>query len=188
MTRLRLLPNAPSKPSLLAEFAGVETMLAALDALRKESYHDVETFTPYDVPDVDRRLNLSNPGVGKFAALGGVIGLLCAYGIQWWANVYAYPLNAGGRPVHAAPAFILSTFEGMIGGSAIAAFVGLFILLRYPRPWSLEDEVDGFERSTIDRFWIGMPVFSSERDREHANAILKRSGALRTVKLGDTRA
>jgi hypothetical protein len=185
MSGLRLLPNAPSKPSVLAEFARVEAMLAALDALRKESYHDIETFTPYDVPDVDRRLNLARPAVGRFAALGGVLGLLGAYGIQWWANVHSYPLNSGARPVHAAPAFILSTFEGMIAGAAIAAFVGLFILLRFPRPWSPEDEVDGFHRATIDRFWIGMPTFASERDRDHAIAILNRSGALRTVKVGD---
>jgi hypothetical protein len=186
MSALRLLPHAPTRPALLAEFTRVEPMLAALDALRRESYHDVETFTPYDVPDVDRRLGYGVTSLGKVSALGGLCGLLAAYGIQWWANVHSYPLNSGGRPAHAAPAFILATFEGMIAGAAVTAFVALFVLLRYPRPWSPEDEVDGFERATIDRFWIGMPVFASEHDREHAATILQRSGAVRTVKLGET--
>jgi hypothetical protein len=182
---LRLLPHAPRRPALLAEFTHVEPMLAALDALRRDAYHDVETFTPYDVPDVDRRLSYPRPSLGRLSALGGLAGLLAGYGIQWWANVYSYPLNAGGRPPHAAPAFILATFEGTIVGAALTAFCALFILLRYPRPWSPEDEVEGFQRSTIDRFWIGMPVFASDRDRDHAVAILQRSGAVRTVKLED---
>jgi hypothetical protein len=181
---LHLLPNPPRSPRLLAEFRRPEPMVAAIEALRKESYHGMEAFTPYDIPDLDRALDLGRPKLGRLAAAGGVTGLIASYGIQWWANVHAYPLNAGARPVHAAPAFILATFEGTIAGAALAAFIGLFVLLRYPRPWAIEDEVDGFHRSTIDRFWLGMETFSSEHDRDHAITLLERHGAVRTVKLG----
>jgi hypothetical protein len=184
LTDLELLLSGPRPSRLLAEFQTPDELLAAIDALRRESYHDIETFTPYDIPDVDRRLGYSRPRLGLISAAGGLLGLLMSYGIQWWANVHSYPVNAGGRPAHAAPAFILATFEGTIIGAAVAAFVALFLMLRYPRPWSPEDDVDGFERSTIDRFWIGMPSFASERDRDHAIDVLRRTGALRTVKLG----
>lgn len=184
MMDFQLLPNPPRPPRLLAEFPRPEPLIAAIGALRRESYHGLEAFTPYDVPDLDLALDLRRPKIGKLAAVGGVCGSVASYGIQWWANVYAYPLNAGGRPIHAAPAFVLATFEGTIAGAALAAFVGFFILLRYPRPWSLEDEVEGFHRATIDRFWLGMETFASERDRDHAIALLERHGALRTVKLG----
>jgi hypothetical protein len=184
MIGLRTLPNPPRAPRLLAEFDRPEPLVAAVDALRRESYHDIEAFTPYDIPDLDVALDLRRPKLGRVAAAGGVCGLIASYGIQWWANVYAYPLNAGARPVHAAPAFILATFEGTIAGAALAAFAGLFLLLRYPRPWAPEDEVDGFERATIDRFWLGMQTFSAESDRDHATEVLERHGAIRTVKLG----
>lgn len=185
MTDLHLLPNPPRSPRLLVEFPRPEPMLAAIEALRGASYHDIETFTPYDIPEVDRALDLGRPKLGRLAAAGGATGLVVAYGIQWWANVYAYPLNAGARPVHAAPAFILATFEGTIAGAALAAFISLFVLLRYPRPWAVEDEVDGFERATNDRFWLGIETFSSEQDRDHAITLVERHGAVRTVKLGD---
>jgi hypothetical protein len=181
---MNLLPNPPRSPRLLAEFHRPEPMVAAIEALRRASYHGLEAFTPYDIPDLDRALDLRRPKLGRLAGAGGLCGLIGAYGIQWWANVYAYPLNAGARPVHAAPAFILATFEGTIAGAALAAFVGLFVLLRYPRPWAAEDEIEGFERATIDRFWLGMETFSSEQDRDHAIALLERHGAVRTVKLG----
>jgi len=184
MTDLQLLMAGPSASRLLAEFQTPEEMLSAIDALKRESYHDIETFTPYDVPDVDPRLGYRRPKLGLISGIGGLTGLILAYGIQWWANVYSYPVNAGGRPAHAAPAFILATFEGTIVGAAVSAFVALFVWLRYPRPWAPEDEVEGFERSTIDRFWIGIPSFASERDRDHAIDIASRNGALRTVKLG----
>ncbi|HEY4306731.1 MAG TPA: DUF3341 domain-containing protein [Gemmatimonadaceae bacterium] len=181
---MQLLPNPPRSPSLLAEFLQPESLLAAIEALRRESYHGLEAFTPYDIPDLDRVLDLRRPKIGRLAAIGGGCGLVASYGIQWWANVYAYPLNSGGRPVHAAPAFMLATFEGTIAGAALSAFLGLFVLLRYPRPWAPEDEVEGFHRATIDRFWLGMQTFASERDRDHAITLLERHGALRTVKLG----
>jgi hypothetical protein len=185
---LHVLPHPPRGSRLLAEFADARSMIGALESLRRESYHDIETFAPYDIPEVDPLLGLRRPRVGYIAAAAGLTGLIASYTIQWWANVYAYPLNAGGRPAHAVPAFVLATFEGTIAGAAIAAFVALIMLLRYPRPWAPEDEVDGFERSTIDRFWLGMHTFASERDRDRAVLLLERHGAMRTVKVdeGDT--
>jgi hypothetical protein len=179
-----VLPHAPRAAKLLAEFERPETMLAALAELRRRSYHALETYAPFDVPGTDAALGLGRSKVGFVSAVGGLCGLVASYGIQWWANVYSYPLNAGGRPAHAAPAFVLATFEGTVAGAAIAAFAALFVILRYPRPYAVEDEVDGFERSTIDRFWIAMATFASEQDRDQAAALLERHGALRTVKVG----
>jgi hypothetical protein len=40
----------------------------------------------------------------------------------------------------------------LIGG--IAAFAGLLIALRLPRLWQPVFEIDGFERASIDRYWV----------------------------------
>ena len=176
--------GARQTPRLLAEFPTVDSLLTALRALEHESYHDIDTFTPFDVPEVAAPLGLGRSGLGWVAGLGGAAGLVLSYGIQWWANVHSYPLNSGGRPVHAAPAFVLATFEGTILGAALAAFVGLLLVLRLPRLWSVEDEVDEFRRASIDRFWLAMPAFASDRDREHAEQLLRDAGAVRTIVFG----
>jgi mono/diheme cytochrome c family protein len=111
----------------------------------------------------------------------GLVGLLSAYGIQWWANVHSYPLNVGGRPVHSVPAFIPATFEGTVLAASLASFFGVLLVLRFPRLWSIEDEVPEFYRATVDRFWLAMHTFASENDRAHAERLLKESGALRTI-------
>jgi hypothetical protein len=181
---LATMLGARQAPRLLAEFRTADAMLGALHALRREAYHDMDTFTPFDVPEVAEPLELGRSKLGWFAGLGGAVGLVASYGIQWWANVHSYPLNSGGRPVHAAPAFVLATFEGTILGAALAAFAGLLIVLRLPRLWSPEDEIDGFRRASIDRFWLAMPTFASEQDRQHAMHLLHEAGALRTIPLG----
>lgn len=167
---------------LLAEFDSAPRLIAAVERLRREKYHDLETYAPFDIPELDAPLGLRRPRLGWFVLAVGVAGLVLAYGIQWWANVHSYPLNVGGRPVHSVPAYIPATFEGTVLAASLASFFGLFLVLRFPRLWSIEDEVPGFDRASIDRFWVAMHIFASDHDRDHAERLLKEAGALRTVR------
>jgi hypothetical protein len=166
---------------VFAEFSSAGAMRTALDALRRARYHDLETYAPFDIPEIDDVLDARRSRVGWIALAGGVAGLVAGYGIQWWADVYSYPLDVGGRPLHALPAFIPATFEATVLLAAIAAFVGWLLLLRLPRLWAPEDEIEGFQRASIDRFWIAMSTFASDEDRAHAEHLLRDAGALRTV-------
>jgi hypothetical protein len=167
---------------MFGEFAHVDHMLAALDALSQEPTLKLETYTSFELPEVDEPLGLKRSHIGWIALAGGLVGLIASYGIQWWANVYSYPLNVGARPVQAVPAFLLATFEGTVLGAALATFAGLLIILRFPKLWAPEDEIDGFARATIDRFWISACATNSEPTLAHAERIMQETGALRTVR------
>src|SRR6185312_3838140 len=180
------MPPAHGSPGrVLGEFTTAESMLAAVDALLREGYRTLETFTPFDIPELDQRLGLRRSRIGWLVAAGGFAGMVLAYGIQWWANVHDYPLNSGGRPVHAVPAFLLATFEGTVLFAAFAAFFGLMIWLRLPRLWAPIDEVEGFGRASVDRFWIavGIPVDGKGAGDGGARAIeiMRGAGASNTV-------
>ena len=170
------------QPRLVAEFASEHAFTDALDALLRERYHEIETFAPYDIPEVDARLGARRSRIGWLALLGGIVGLVIGYGIQWWANVHDYPLRIGGRPIHAAPAFIPATFEATVLASALALVFGLAIWVRVPTLWAPIDEIDGFERASIDRFFIALFQFSSSEDRLNAERILRDAGAVRAVR------
>ncbi|HEY5087011.1 MAG TPA: DUF3341 domain-containing protein [Gemmatimonadaceae bacterium] len=170
---------------VLGEFASADAMLTGVDALRDAGYQELETFTPFDMPELDERLGLPRSRIGWLVAASGLVGMVLAYGIQWWANVHNYPLNSGGRPVHAAPAFLLATFEGTVLCAAFGAFFGLLVWLRLPKLWAPVDEIDGFGRASVDRFWIAVGAIDTDGRGAKAQQILRESGALHTFAPAD---
>jgi ActD protein len=144
------------RPGVLAEFASADAMLEAVAVLRRHGYQDVETYSPSWVDGVARRLGLGGSRLPRFVFGGGLIGALLGYGIQWYANVYDYPYDVGGRPVHSVLAFMPATFEAAVLCAALVAFVGLCVALRLPTLWHPVFEVEGFERASADRYWVGI--------------------------------
>lgn len=176
------MSKAHSLPAqLLGEFADATRMLGAIDALRANGYRRLETFTPFDLPELDDHLALGRSRLPLFVLACGIAGLVASYAIQWWANVHKYPLNIGGRPVNAVPAFVLATFEGAILGAALGAFFGLLLWLRLPDYSSPLENVAEFKRASTDRFLILVGGIQSGFDRARAERIMIGAGALHTV-------
>jgi len=95
------------------------------------------------------------------------------------------PLDIGGRPLHSAPAFIPITFEMTVLCAAATALLSALVLGGLPRLWHPVFEVDGFERATIDRFWLAVDPGDPAIDRARDTAALEAAGALRVVWLPD---
>jgi hypothetical protein len=165
---------------VLGEFTDADAMLHSLEALHRTGYRKIETFTPFDMPEVDDRIDLPRSRIGWVVAACGLVGLILAYGIQWWANVFNYPLNIGGRPVHAVPAFIFPTFEGTVLLASFGAFFGLLVWLRLPKLWAPIDEVPGFGRASVDRFWVAVGDIKTSQDGDEVEQILRNAGAVHT--------
>jgi hypothetical protein len=168
--------------TMLAEFECAEDLVHALRVLRAKGYTQVETYTPYDVPGVAPLLGGRRTRLPLFIFAGGLFGAVASYAIQWYANAYAYPLNIGNRPAHAVPAFIVPTFEGTILCAALAAFFGVLAILRLPRLWKPVFEVEGFERASIDRYWIAVDAGDHRVDAALTPRELTRLKALRVVR------
>jgi len=137
----------------LAEFDSADSLVRALRTLEEKGYTRLETYSPILIRHgvAQRRSRL--PAV---VFLAGLTGAIASYAIQWYANAYAYPLDIGGRPSHAVPAFLIPTFEGAVLCAALAAFFGFFVIARLPRPYHPVFDIDGFERATVDRYWVAI--------------------------------
>ena len=134
-----------------AEFASADELARALRVLTDKGYTRVETYSPVPIAN-DVRPSRSRLPVVVFVF--GVLGGIVSYAIQWYANAYAYPLDIGGRPAHAIPAFLIPTFEGTVLAAALAAFFGFFWIARLPKYWHPMFELHEFSRATIDRYWL----------------------------------
>lgn len=151
--------------ALLAEFASAEEMLRALTELREKGYHALESFSPFPVPGAREQIPAPRSRLPVLVFVGGLLGAIGGYAVQWYVNVQSYPLNIGGRPTHAIPAFILPSFEGAVLSAALAAFVGFLVSLRLPRPWHPVFEIDRFEQATVDRYWVAVDLGYRRWDR-----------------------
>jgi hypothetical protein len=176
--------RVPLHAGLLAEYATSDAMLAALRRLRALGYERLDAFTPYPVKGVDQVLALPRSRVPRWVLALGLLGAGGAYFLQWWMNAYNYPINVGGRPPHSALAFVPITFEMGVLAAGITAFVIVFVLGRLTALDHPIFAVEGFERASIDRFWIGVDVSDPRFDRVRTGADLQATGPLRVAPVG----
>ncbi len=141
---------------IYAEYTSPDGLAQVIRALRERGITNLETYTPYDDPAVREALGRPRSRIGWIAGAGALFGGTAAYALQWWINVVDYPLNVGGRPDHSAMAFIPITFEMAVLCAGIATFLATLILGGLPRLWHPVFEVPGFERASIDRFWLAL--------------------------------
>lgn len=139
---------------VLAEFDSMHAVRDAIDRIRDMADQPIEVNSPYPVPGLDEALGLKRSRVPAVACAAGIAGGVIGLGIQWFTNAWDYPINVGGRPLLAWPAWVPVTFELTVLGAAFGAFVGLLIAMGLPRLWHPMFEVDGFDRVTTDRFWL----------------------------------
>lgn len=168
-----------------AEFSTAEELSAAVRTLDEKGYTLVETYSP--VP-LRRGMWQKRSFLPAIVFLGGLLGGIASYLIQWYANAYAYPLDIGGRPAHAIPAFFIPTFEGTVLCASLTAFFGFFVITRLPRLWHPIFELDGFDRATTDRYWLAIDASDHRSGPEVTIHELRSLSPLRVVRLERTNA
>jgi len=98
--------------------------------------------------------------------VGGVLGAISGYLLQYWISAVTYPINVGGRPYNSWPAFIVVTFETTILFAGLAAVLGMLALNGLPMPYHPVFNVPRFAFATRDRFFL--IIFSSDPKYETA--------------------
>jgi hypothetical protein len=166
---------------VLAEFDSAEDARFALKTLTSLGYLGLETYAPFPLTDEEAHAPRGSFPLAFLAFGGGLTGLAAAYLVQWWANVQSYPLDIGGRPAHAAAAFVPASFEAICLCATLGVFAGFLLIERLPRLWQPVFEIDGFERATVDRFWIALTVVDTPTQVERVRADIVPLHPLRIV-------
>ncbi len=164
-----------------AEFASADQLVHAAEQIAE--LHDVEldAYTPFEVPELEQLIRDPRPRlIAGITLAGAIAGGALAFSVIYWTAVVAYPLNIGGRPLNSLPADIPIVFESSILGGALAAFVALFWLCGMPRLGHPLELMEGFERASSDRYWLGVKCHSASLEAELVS-LLSQMGALGVV-------
>ncbi len=164
----------------MAEFDSADALARAYERLRRVGYTRLRSWTPYPVRSVVDQAPESP--VPWMMLCGGLTGGALGYLVQWWCNAYNFPINVGGRPLNSAPAFIPITFESAVLAASLTGFFAMLSLCGLPRLGHPVFEVEGFDRASVDRFWVGIDD-SDPRFDETVMDELSSLGALRCERL-----
>ena len=118
---------------LMAEFDSAQALLDAAHKVREAGYTRTDAYSPMPIHGVAEALGMKERKVAPFVLAGGLTGLAAGYGLQYWTSVIAFPMNIGGRPLHAWVSFIPPTFEVTILLASFAAVLSMIILNGLPQ-------------------------------------------------------
>jgi Protein of unknown function (DUF3341) len=167
------VPAKPSLYGLVAEFATPDALLEATRRARDAGYRYIEAYTPFPVEGLAEALDFHQTSLPLIVLLGGIVGGLSGYFLQYWINVMHYPLNVGGRPLHSWPAFIPVTFELTILVAALAAVLGMLVLNGLPMPYHPLFNMPRFVLATHDRFFLCIEARDPKFDRAETRRFLE---------------
>jgi hypothetical protein len=169
---------------LLAEFPDAARLCAAIRAIRDAGYVEVDAFAPRPIAELDELLALPRPRLNWTSFVVGFSAALLGFAVQWFCNAWSYPLNAGGRPPFAIPAFIPITFESGVLFASFASFFGVFAACGLPRLHHPLFDVEGFERASHDRYFVAVGAADPRFDVDLTGAELQRTDPLRVAAFG----
>jgi len=143
---------------ILAGFDSQSALRQAMDRLAAAHIEDVETYTPMPLDEDSAGSPLP---LAMFVA--GILGFIGFFLLMTYADVHAFPLNVGGRPRFAWPAFVPIAFELGVLCAMGTGFFGFFLLCRMPQLYDPIDECDSFRRASRDGWFVAVRSVDPKR-------------------------
>src|SRR5215469_4516171 len=116
---MKAAPSPTGVYGLMAEFDRPEDVLEATQRAYERGYRMMEAYTPFPVEGLAEALGFHRNGIARVVLIGGLLGGLGGFFMQWFSAVVHFPLDVGGRPFNSWPAFIPITFELAVLSAAL---------------------------------------------------------------------
>lgn len=158
----------------MAEFDTPQALIDAAKRTHEAGYKKIDAYSPFPIEGLAEEIGFHFNEVPLVVLIGGIIGGLTGYVMQYWMSAVDYPLNIGGKPPHSWPAFVVITFEMTILFAGVSAVLGMLALNGLPMPYHPVFNVPRFALSTRNRFFICIEATDPLFDREHTRRFLER--------------
>jgi hypothetical protein len=165
----------PRQPiyGLMAEFDNPTSLVAAARKTREAGYRKMDAYSPFPIEELSDALGHHHDILPMLVLIGGVVGGLSGFGLQYFASVIDYPLNIGGRPLFSWPSFIPVTFEMTILVAAFVAVLGMLGLNGLPMPYHPVFNVERFVNASRNRFFLCIESSDPLFDKQATGSFLE---------------
>jgi hypothetical protein len=177
------MPERPPIYGLLAEFDNPTDLVEAALRVRQAGYRRVDAYSPFPVEGLSEALGFTHTRLPLLVFLGGLVGCVGGFYLQYYTSVIDYPLNVGGRPLNSWPSYIVITFELTILGAALTAVLGMLGLNGLPMPYHPVFHAPRFALATQDRFFLCIEARDPKFDAQGTHQLLSTLGPREIVEL-----
>ncbi len=172
-----MIPQELPPYGLVAEFDSAQALVVAAEKARDAGYQKMDGYSPFPIEGLMDALGHKANILPLLVLIGGVVGGLIGYSLQYYTSIYSYPLNVGGRPYNSWPMFIPVTFECTILGAALTAVFGMLGLNGLPEPYHPLFHVERFALASRDRFFLAIRAVDPKFDLIQTRKFLESLGA-----------
>ena len=151
---MKFLGERPAVYGLMAEFEDPTSLVHATHKAYHEGYRCMDAYSPYPIEELHEALGSHETRLPLIVLIGGIIGCIGGYLLQYWVSAITYPVNIGGKPLHSWPAFIPVTFECTILVAALSCVLGMLALNGLPQPYHPVFNVPRFALASRNRFFL----------------------------------
>jgi hypothetical protein len=144
-------------------FTDEAVLFPAVKQVRKSGYKIHDVYTPMPIHGLDAAMGLRDTSLHTAGFIYGIAGTCTALGFISWVFTTDWPMNIGGKPFFALPAWIPITFELTVLFSAVG-MVLTFCYLCQLAPFVKKDHFH--LRSTDDLFVMAIECTEKTNDTE----------------------
>lgn len=151
-------------------------LFPAVEKVRNSGYKLHDVYTPFPVHGLDKALGHKDTDLHIAGFIYGITGTSAAVGFMSWIFTSDWPLNFGGKPHFALPAFIPITFETTV----LFAAVGMVLTFCYLNQIMPGVKKHVFHPRQTDDLFVVVLELNAHTNEQDAIAFLKSTGAVET--------
>lgn len=156
----------PRKKFIVTNFYDENVLFPAVKQVRKAGYKIHDVYTPMPIHGLDAAMGLRDTSLHTAGFIYGITGTATAFSFITWVFTTDWPLNIGGKPYFALPAWIPIMFELTVLFSAIG-MVLTFCYLCQLAPFVRKDHFS--LRATDDTFVMAIECNDKTNEAEVTN-------------------
>ncbi|MCC6187000.1 MAG: DUF3341 domain-containing protein [Chitinophagaceae bacterium] len=153
-----------------------DTLFPAVEKVRHSGYKLHDVYTPFPVHGLDVAMGLKETDLHVAGFIFGLVGTSTAVGFMSWIFTSDWPINFGGKPNWALPAFSPITFELTV----LFAAVGMVLTYCYLNQIMPGVKKHVFHPRQTDDYFVVVLELNEHSSQDEAIAFLNSTGAVET--------